>query len=423
MFNRDSLPNGLIVLTCETSRLPMVDVELICRSGSASDPEGKAGVASLADNLLTKGTRTMSADSFASILDYIGAQPGTWTNQDESGISLRILSKDLDLGMSLMSDAVLNPAFDPREFENARTQALDGTRRGYDSPSYRLSYEFNRLMYPNHPYGHLSRGDTLSLAGLKLDDVVQFYKMHFLPNNCFIVAVGDIQRADFLKAVKARFGNWQPGPVPAISVPDVAYPAKLRVKLITRPDMNQTYIMFGQPGISMSSPDRLATNLAVYVLGGSPLASRLGDVVREKSGLAYDVRAGFNSLRYPGAFTATVQTVKPKEALKLMFQEINKMQENGVTQKELIDAQNYMTGSFPLLLGSNQGKLKQIENVELYGLGLDWLDKYPSRIRALTLDDLNRAMQSHIHPGQYIMVVIGNVTKDDLGLTDAEWVE
>jgi len=235
--------------------------------------------------------------------------------------------------------------------------------------------------------------------------------------------VGDFDRPELLKMIQARFGDMARGEVPEVKALDMPFPDKLRVKIIDRPDMNQTYIMFGHPGIAYSDSDRLAVNLATHILGGGALASRIGDAVREEAGLAYEVRTVFDQDKLRGAFWGWVQTAKPKEAIAIMFREIEKMQKDGAKKNELEDAQNYYAGSYPIRFSSNQGKLYEAINIEFYQLGLDWVDKYPDKIRALTLDEVNRAARERLHPGQYVMVVMGNAKKEDLGLIDVEWIE
>jgi zinc protease len=197
----------------------------------------------------------------------------------------------------------------------------------------------------------------------------------------------------------------------------------MKVKLITRPDMNQTYVEFGHPGITATDSAMLATRLMAYILGGSPMSSRLGITVREEGGLAYDVRCWFDRNTLPGAFHATVQTAKPKEAIEKMMRDIRVMHDSGATRKELEKAHNYYTGSFPLTYSSSDGKRSQVLTMELFHYGMDWLDRFPDRVRAVTLEDVNRAARERISPGQCWMVILGPVTKEDLGLTDVEWLE
>ena len=422
-FACDTLPNGLVILTYEDHRLPVVDIQLTCRSGSVFDPADKAGTASLCARLLARGTTTLSADSFASIVDFLGMQFDAGAGSDNSNVRAKVLTKDLNTALDLLADAVLHPAFDGKEFEQAREQALMGARRMLDSPGAVADAEFDRLLFAGHPLANPVSGDTGSLLRVTRDDLLAFHKAHYLPNNCFVVVVGDVTPAASRAALAARFGNWAKGTAPALNLPELVFPPKLKVKLFTRPELNQTYVVFGHPGIAMGDPDRIATRLMSYILGGGALSSRLGMAVREKEGLAYDVRCYFDRTVMRNAFKATVQTAKPKEAIQLMFDEIRKMHDNGATQAELDKAHKYYTGSFPLTYSSSEGKRNQLHDIALYNLGMDFLEKYPDKIRAVTLSDINAAARSRLEPGQYIMVVVGNVTKEELGLTDAEWVE
>jgi zinc protease len=420
---RDSLPNGLVVLTYEDHRLPAANLAVVCRSGAAFDPAGKAGLADVTAQVLIRGTMSMTGDSVSSIVEYLGARLYATTSYDYSSIKLQTLAKDLELGLNLLVAAVLAPGLDPKEFGRERDQALEQARMRLDFPMSLTDQEFNRLLFPGHPYGHADGGDTASLPSLKREDLVEFHKLHYLPNNCFVIGIGDLTRADFVAQVKSRFGGWQPGPSPKLEVASLREPDRLKVKVITRPEMNQTYIEFGHLGIAMPDSDMLATRLAAHILGGSALASRLGLVVREQGGLAYDVRCSFDRRNLTGGFHATVQTAKPKIAIEKMFREIQAMHDSGARQAELDDAHNYFSGSFPLTYSSNQGKLDRVLELEVYGFGLDWLEEYPNRVKAVKLDAVNAAARRHLHPGNYLMVVYGNAKKEDLGLADAEWIE
>ncbi len=420
---RDSLPNGLIVLTYEDHRLPVTDIRLVCRSGAAHDPAAKSGLASLATAMLVRGSETMSGDSVAAILEFLGARYHTSADYDISHIDVKVLSEYLDQVLDLLADGIRKPGFDPGEFDPEYAVALASARRMFDNPRLVARLEFNRLLFEGHPYACLPWGDTTGLNNITLKDAREFHRTHYVPNNCFILIVGDINRKDALEKVRARFGDWQPGTVPALELPELVQPDGLHVKLITRPDLNQSYINFGHPGISITHPQMLSTRLMAFALGGSALASRMGQSVREESGLAYDVRCWFDRRALAGAYRATVQTSSPKAAIEKMLTEIRLMHKQGPAEKELATAQNYYTGSFPLSYSSSRGKLGHVTDAEVYGLGTDWLDVFPDRIRALTLPDLVQAAHDRLHPEGFIMVIVGNVTKEDLDLPDAVWIE
>ncbi len=420
---RDSLANGLVVLTYEDSRLGLVDVALVCRSGHDADPLDRAGLAVFTAQMLGRGTKTMPADSFAAAVEFLGATVSGNAAKDHSSVSGRFLSRDIATGLDLLADAVLNPAFDSAEIELARQGLLAGARRRFDFPSWQVTYELDRLLFPGHPFSTSLSGDTASLAAIRHADLAEFHRRHYVPNNCFVVVAGDVRREAVLDEIGRRFGAWERTAVPSPVIPEPQMPQGITGRVITRPEMNQTYIAFGHPGIRMSDPDLLATRLGAYILGGSALSSRLGIAVREKAGLAYDVRCWFDRLRLRGAFYATVQTSQPAEALRLMFAEIERMRDSGPTADEVRKAHNFYSGSFPLGYSSNSGKVREVASQELYGLGLDWLETFPDRVRAVDRTAISRAMASRLNPGNYCLVVIGNVTREDLGLTGVNWLD
>ena len=420
---RDSLPNGLVVLTYEDHHLPAVSMTLVCRSGGACDPKGLGGAAAMMADLLTRGTATMSGDSVKSVVEFLGARFAGVVEDDYSGVELKALSKDLGTALDLLSDAVLNPAFDSQQIELQRDRMLARVRRYSDIPLVEVQVEFMKLAYGDHPYGHMTEGDTASLPRIGRENLVEFYRTYFRPNNCFLVAAGDLDHDDLAAAVQKRLSAWTPAPVPVLTAAPLTAPERIRARVITRSDLNQTYVEFGHPGISATDPDLLPVRLMSYILGGTAMSSRLGVDVRVKGGLAYDVRCYFERERLPSMFKATVQTAQPKEAITLMLRDIETMHDSGVTKRELLDAQNYYTGSFPLGYASLDGKLGQVRTMELYGYGMDWLAKFPDKVRAVTLDEVNKAARDRLNPGRYWMVVIGPVTKEDLGLTNVDWVE
>jgi zinc protease len=379
---------------------------LVCRSGGAYDPKDLGGTASMMADLLTRGTSMMSCDSVKSTVEFLGGQFSGSAADDYCSVDLKVLSRDLGIALDLLADAVLHSAFDSQQVELTRGRMLAGARRLFDIPFGRVAIEFTKFSRGDHPYGHMTGGDTASLPRIRREDLIAFHQRYFRPNNCFLIAAGDVNHNDLVSDIERRLGEWMPAPVPTLSAAPMATPDRIRVKVITKSDMNQTYVEFGHPGICASDTDMLPVRLMSYILGGTAMSSRLGVDVRVKGGLAYDVRCSFERERLQGMFDATVQTAKPKEAISLMLRDIKTMHDSGATKRELEDAQNYYTGSFPLSYASMDGKLSQVRTMELYSYGMDWL-----------------AARQRLDPGKYWMVVIGPVTKDDLGLTDVEWAE
>jgi zinc protease len=210
--------------------------------------------------------------------------------------------------------------------------------------------------------------------------------------------------------------------VPGLDVPPLPDPQGLQVKLVSRPDLNQSYVTLGHPGISITHPQMLSTRLMSYALGGSALGSRFGDAVREKGGLAYDVRCWFDRRTLPGAYRATVQTADPALAISKMLDEIRKMHREGPTGQEMASAHNYYTGSFPISYSSSSGKLRHVMEAELHGLGDDWLERFPELVLEQELAELRTAASDRLDPDGFFVVIVGNVTREELELPDAVWL-
>jgi zinc protease len=420
---RDSIQNGLVVLTFEDHRLPSVNLALVCRSGAAHDPIGKSGLASLTTAVLLRGTNSRTAEEIDDLVEYLGADLSSAGDHDQVSVRSRMLSEHLDTMLGLISDLVLHPSFDTDQFAVEQERQLNSARREYDSPGRVATLELNRMLFPGHPYARPENGDTCDITQLTRDDLVAFHQAHFLPNNCFLVAVGDIDHEQFVAKAAIRFAEWKPGTVPGLEVPELAFPDKLTVKLIHKPELNQSYVALGHPGISIHDPDMLPAREMSFILGGSAIASRLGQSVREQGGLAYDVRCWFDRRDLPGAFRTTVQTADPKTAISYILRDTRLMIDSAATQRELDICHNYYSGSYPLRYSSSRGKLAETIQLELYSLGLDWLDTFPDRVRQVGLQAVDAAARDLLHPDRCYLAIVTNLAKEDLDLGEATWVE
>jgi zinc protease len=420
---RDSLDNGLVVLTYEDPRLPAVDVRLVCRSGSSRDPEGQSGTANLANLLLLHGTKSMTDDSVAAVIEFLGARHNSATSHDFSYVEFKTLSEHLDLVLDLLTDGVLHPSYDSSVFERERQRVLAAARRQYDSPGRLSMMELDRLLFEDGPYARPALGETLDLQGLTPSVLRDFHAANYVPNNCYVVAVGDVRRDDIVNRLNARFGGWKARSI-ADGLGEVPrFPQGLRAKLIHREDLNQSYVTMGHPGISIHHPDMLSTRLMSFVLGGSAVGSRLGESVREKGGLAYDVRCWYDRRSFTGAFRSTVQTANPALAISKMLDQFRAIQDSTPTAEELATAQSYYTGSFPISYSSSRGKLRHVTIAEAYRLGTDWLERFPEKVSELATGDLARSARERLQPDSLYVVIVGNVTRDDFDLPGLVWLD
>lgn len=406
-----TLPNGLQVVVVMHHEQPVVSARLLLRAGAAIDPAGKQGLASMASALLDQGTKTRSAAEIADTIDSIGGVLGTGAGSDLTFASVIVMRDSFALGLELLSDVVRNPAFAPEELERQRQQALSGLRVGDESPDYVAGLVFERLVYGFHPYGLPATGTRKSLEAITTGDLQAFHDQFYRPNNAILAIVGDVTVEGAFESAARVFNSWEQRPIPATPVIDPPEPTR-RLVIVNKPDAVQTEIRVGHLGISRSDPDYLALDLAVKILGGQG-GNRLQWVLRSERGLTYDASADIQALKQSGDFAAetSTRTETTAEALRIVIDEINRLQRERVSARELSSAQAYLAGSFPLTIETPDAIAAQILNVLFYQLPPTEIETYRERVNAITPDDIQRVARKYLHPDRLSVVLVGNAAQ------------
>src|SRR5260221_12891812 len=239
------LKNGLTVLLLEKHGVPMINLFAIVKTGSAADPAGEEGLASIAAGLLRKGTKARTAQQFAADLDYIGGSFDADATADFSSVSAEFLTKDLARGLELFSDALLPPTFPQAEVEKLLAQSIDGVRGAKDDPQQVLGLYYYGYLYGAHPYGRPSGGDEVSLQRIKRDAIAKFYEGNYAPGNALLAVAGEVNGAEMRKKLEDVFGAWPAHTVAAPSVAPAAPAEGQRTVLVDKGDATQTYFAFG----------------------------------------------------------------------------------------------------------------------------------------------------------------------------------
>ncbi|MGQ9688245.1 MAG: M16 family metallopeptidase [Desulfobaccales bacterium] len=406
---RQELPNGLVWLFSEQRSLPLVSVNLLIKGGVLRDPPGKAGLANLTALLLVQGTKKRSATQIAQDADFIGAKLRASGSDDYVSVSLTVLKKDLETGLSLLQDIVFNPVFAKEEIKRKVAQLKASFQTNEDEPGIVASRAFHRRLFGNHPYAHPPKGTPEGLAAIEQKDVVDFHQKFFRPNNTILTIVGDLSLEEARGWVEKTFGDWKAAPLPELRVPPPAG-LKSMEKIMIDKKITQANIILGHLGISRRHPDFYPLQLLNYILGGGGFSSRLMDRIREQQGLAYSVGSSFDAGLEPGAIAIDLETKNQSagEAVAQVLREIERLRTQKVSKEEFEEAKSYLIGSFPAKMDSVAKRAALMAYVEFYGLGLDYPWRYPALIRNFTPDDLQKVAQKYLHPDKYLLVVVGN---------------
>jgi zinc protease len=409
---RVTLKNGMTVLLMEKRGVPMVSFAAIVKSGSTADPEGQEGLASVTAGLLRKGTAQRSAQKFAEDLDFIGASFGAEAGADFTSISAECLTKDLDKGLDLLSDAMLHAAFPQPEVDKLLSQSVDGIKAAKDdAQSVVLSYYYGYL-FGKHPYARPEGGDDLSLTRIKRDAVVKFYQANYTPANTILAVAGEFNAAQLKAKLEEVFAVWTAkGAAPAALT--AAQPAKgKRLLLIDKPDSTQTFFAIGNVGTSATEPDRVAIRVVNTIFGGR-FTSQLNEALRVESGLSYGAQSFFDSRKQPGAFAIFSYTKNDStvQAIDLALKVLDKLHKDGVTADELASAKAYIKGQFPPNIETSSQLARRIASYEFYGLNDDEINQLEARIDAVTLPVTRQVIERHFPADSLVFLLIGKASE------------
>jgi len=408
---REVLPNGMVLLVAEQRAVPIVTISMLIQAGSVQDPPGKPGVANLVAQLLTQGTKNRTAPQISEAIEFIGASLSIDAGQETTTLSLSVLSKDLDMGLDLMGDVLLNPVFDQADFQRKINETVAGIKRDQEDPGTVSWQAFLAEVYGSHPFGRPVEGTEQSVPTITRNDVVQFHAAYYRPNKTILAVVGDISMTDLKARLQARLGGWQPGG-PTGTLPPAPPPLPQRVVKSIQRQVTQANINLGNLGITRESPDYYPVQVMNYILGGG-FSSYLISTIREEKGWAYDVGSYFGMGKIAGEFSVSMQTKNEvaQDAINAALAQIRRIREQPVSDQDLKDAKAYLTGSFLLRLDTSKKIAGMLATIEYYGLGLDYADRYAARINAVTAADVQRVAQNYLDPEKYALAVVADLTK------------
>jgi len=416
-FVRTELPNGIIVLAQPRPGDQAIDGSIRIRAGHAATNDDIPGRASMTGSMLNRGTENRSFEDYNEAIDSIGAMLGVSSGRQSIEVGWHSLMEDLDAVLDIAADIIRHPTFPEDELERIRKQAITGLREQEQDTGAMAGKALRELMYPEgHPYRTPSSGDIPSVEKITRDDLAAYHKAHFGPTATTISIVGGTENLQEAVARLQRvFGDWANEIPEPHEVSPVDPPAHSIRSAITVRGRSQADISIGYPTIPRNHPDYYALQVANLVLGQLGLMGRLGADVRDKHGLAYYVYSSVSGGKANSIWgsRAGVDPANIGRALEGIEQELRRIREEPVSDDELADAKSFLIGSLPLGLESLGGVTDLLLTLEEYDLGLDYLDRYPEIISALTKDDLLRAISSHVDPDRLAIGIAGPESVQD----------
>ncbi|MDR7482644.1 MAG: pitrilysin family protein [Armatimonadota bacterium] len=395
-IRRMVLRNGLVVLVRATPGSGSVAVAGFVRAGGIFDGD-RPGLGRLAGVALMHGTHRRTARQLAEELDGLGATLVVAPGLETTSIGGRALPDDLGTWLDLAADVLMAPAYAPDEVEKVRGQLITAARVNALDTRHAAERLFRRLAFPPaHPHSQAPDGEETVLAALLPQDLHAFHRSYVTPQATALAIVGDVDAGRTADLAAARFEAWPAGAPWALpAVPEPARPPAPQRQEVTLPGKTQADLVLGTVGISRTAPGYYAAMMANLLLGQLGMMGRIGEHVRERQGIAYyafsDLRAGL--LAGPWWVRAGVNPANLERAVEAILTEIAGLAGDGPTEEELADARRYLVGSMAVRLETNQGIAQALAEIELYGLGLDYLERYPALVEGIARDDVVAAMR------------------------------
>ena len=408
-IQRLELSNGAQVVLLEKHNVPVVQVNLVVRTGYTADPQGETGLASMTADMMDEGAAGLDALQLADAIDFLGARLSVRASAHHTTVALHTPVSRLDAALAVMADVALRPDFPEEELERKRLERLTGLMQARDEARVIASVIFDRTLYGSeHPYGRTSNGNEASIRAIKVADLEGFYETYFRANNAFFIVVGDVSMGVIKPKLEALFGGWERGGIPSMSWPQAGQVETREIFLVDKPGAAQSEIRIGRIGVPRLTEDYYAIVVMNTVLGGS-FTSRLNSNLREEHGYSYGARSFFDFEPLPGPFQAgaAVQTAVTDAALTEFMKELELIREP-VPDEELTRARNFMALRFPSRFQTVAGIAGRLTEMELYDLPGDYFNDYVERILAVTGEDVQRVARKYIVPDKLAIIVVGD---------------
>jgi zinc protease len=398
-ITRVVLANGIVVLARENPNAFSVTLRGYLTAGSLFEPDEKLGLADFTASAIMRGTAKREFQAIYDSIESVGASFGFSGGTHTTGFGGRALAEDLPLLLDLLNEGLRAPTFPATQVERLRAQLLTGLALRSQDTRDMASMLFDEMVYRQHPYARADEGHPETIGAITVADIAEFHKKHYGPRGMVVCVVGGIDAEQAVEQVRATLEDWQNPEQPGVIELPVWQPLPARnYKRTDIPGKSQSDLIVGTAGPTRLSPDYFPASLGNNVLGQFGLMGRIGDVVRERAGLAYYAYSSVGGGTGPGAWmvAAGVNPSNEEKATELIITEVKKFTDELVTEEELSDTKSNYIGSMPLSLESNGGVADALLQIERYQLGLDYYAHFPDEVRAVTREQVREVAAKYL---------------------------
>ncbi len=409
-IQRRQMPNGAVALVLENPESHSVVVHGGLKAGLAFEAPAKHGTASLVSRMLLRGTEKRNAKRIAEALESKGSSLEFWCGDETIGFGGKCLPGEEKGLIEALAECLRMPAFPEGEVESARGQMLAELRRIEDSPERVSHRALKKALYPEgHPYNRHAVENAGDIASLTRADCEEYCRRLFGPSSLAVVVVGRLDASKAFDLIEKYLGDWTGAPAPQPPSPSIMPSYSERRRIIVMERKSQNELAAGLRAVPRSHPNYYALAVANHIFGRLGLMGRLGERIRDRMGLAYHACSSLDARLWDGEWIASAG-INPKNVRRAedaLLAEIRLLLKDGVAEEELSAAKENLVGSMPIRLETNSGLAGLVCDIEHYGIGLDFREKFPGIIRGLTREALVEAARQHLDPEKLLIVVAG----------------
>lgn len=408
-YSTFKLSNGLTISLMEQHDVPIISVSAILSAGAIYDYD-KAGLASLTATALKHGTKNYPKAKLDEELDFIGANVDTYATKEFAGITSNFASKDKAKVLEIIKEIMLNPVFDTTEFDKEKSRLLVSLEQQKESPRSVIGPYFDSLLFGNHVYGNVINGNNATVSKLTVKEVKEFYNSNYTPNDAAICIVGDFVTKDMKATLTKLFSAWEKSTKVKenLASKQIAIPTENSVLLVNKDDAKETTFYIGSPGISRNNADFVAIEVVNTLFGGR-FTSMLNDELRVNTGLTYGAGSRFRTLKNGGSFfISTFTAVETTEAaIDKTLEVLNKLHSNGIDEKSLNSAKNYVKGQFPPGYETNAQLASLLSQMFWYNFDQSFINNFEKNVDGLDLAKANQIIAKYFPKDKLQFVLVG----------------
>ena len=415
---RAELPNGATLLVLENRATPTVSVRGSLRAGSFFEPRDRPGLARLTAEMLERGTRRRTKLELAEDLESVGAEVDFSADPFAVRLGARSLAEDLPRLLDTVAEMLREPSFPADELEKLKQQTVAVVQEQQASTGYRAYERLTQLVFDESNPFHQPPGERLikSINSITVEDVRRFYEQRYGGRSLILSVVGDVDAGRVGRRFRELFGGFEGPEGVRVEVEDPAPQEGARRELVVLKEKASVDVLLGSAApLRRDSADFYAAMLANSALGESTLSSRLGLQVRDAEGLTYSIGSRFRAPSLaagPWYIAVTVNPQNVERAVASALRVLREYVEGGIRPDELEDEKSSAVGSFKVSLSTNAGLAEALWNSEFYGLGLDYVDRYPELVRAVTVEEVNAAIRKYFRPDYLTVVIAGDLNAE-----------